>query len=154
MTETAILTEYTHPTLIEVMAPHCVECRAMQPDLDAVAGAHQGQVDLVVVDATADTARAVALGVRGTPTLIAVKDGVEMARFTGRRSRAELTELFAAVADGSVDTISTVSRSDRLVWSVAGVLLAGAGLLSGPSWILVPIGAGLVGYAALRSGRD
>ena len=30
-----MFTEYVRPTLIEVMTPHCVECRAMKPDLDA-----------------------------------------------------------------------------------------------------------------------
>ncbi len=82
-----------------------------------------------------------------------MKDGVESARFTGRRSRSELEELFAAVADGSADSISKVSKSDRIVWSFAGVLLAGVGLLMGPAWILVAIAAGLTAYANLPGSR-
>lgn len=148
-----ILAGYTHPTLIEVMAPHCVECRAMQPDLDVVAAANSDAVDFVPIDASRDLQMASALGVMGTPTLIAVKDGVEIARFTGRRSRTELEELFAAVAAGSADSISKVSESDRIVWSLAGVLLAGAGLMMGPAWILVAIGAGLAAYANLPRRR-
>jgi len=145
------LASYTHPTLVEVMTPRCVECRAMQPDLDTVAEGHRDMVDLVVLDATKEPERAAALRVRGTPTLIAVKDGVEIARFVGRRSRTELDELFAAVAAGDTDDVASTSRSDRLVWGVGGILLAGAGLLAGPSWILVLMGAGLAGYALLRS---
>lgn len=149
MAADTILAGYTRPTLIEVMAPHCVECRAMQPDLDAVAGANSDTVDFVPIDASRDLELASALGVMGTPTLIAVKDGAEVARFTGRRSRGELEELFAAVASGNADSIPRVGKSDRIVWSFAGVLLAAAGLLMGPAWILVVIGAGLTAYANL-----
>lgn len=147
-----MVAEYSSPTLIEVMSPHCVECRAMKPDLDAVAD-QNAHVDLVVLDATRESERVASLQVKGTPTLIAVKDGIELARFTGRRSRAELTELFAAVADGDLTTVSSTSRGDRVVWATAGVLLAVAGLLSGPSWAIVAVGFALGGSAWLRSLR-
>lgn len=147
----ADLAVYTKPTLIEVMAPHCVECRAMQPDLDAVAELHADSVDLVVLDATKEMDLVAALAVLGTPTLIAVNDGVEVARFTGRRSRSELSELFAAVAAGNSNSVASTSRGDRVVWALGGTLLVGAGLLSGPSWILVALGSALAGYATWRS---
>lgn len=143
--------EYTNPTVVEVMTPQCVECRAMQPDLVAVAHQHSGIVDFVVLDATEEIDRVAGLKVRGTPTLIAVKDGAELGRFTGRRSRAELSALFAAVADGDTGTVSSTSRGDRMVWATAGVLLVGAGLLAGPSWLLMVLGASLFGFALLRS---
>jgi hypothetical protein len=125
----------------------------MQPDLDAVAAENLDIVDLVVVNATRESGIAADLRVMGTPTLIAVKDGVEVARFTGRRSRTELAELFAAVAADETDLVSRVSKSDRLVWSVAGTLLAGAGLLIGPAWFLVVAGVALLGYANLPRSR-
>ena len=107
----------TQPSLIEVMAPRCVECRAMQPDLDAVAEEYQARVDLVVINAAEEPERAAALGILGTPTLIAMRNGGEVARFTGRRSRSELEDLFEAVADGEAETIPSVNllspRGDR-----------------------------------------
>lgn len=150
---TTVLSTYIKPTLIEVMAPHCVECRAMQPDLDAVAAENLGNVDLVVVDAARESDVAADLRVMGTPTLIAVSDGVEVARFTGRRSRTELAELFAAVAAGETSSVPQVSKTDRLVWSVAGTLLAGTGLLIGSAWFLVVAGVALLGYANLPRSR-
>ncbi|MFW2382347.1 MAG: thioredoxin family protein [Acidimicrobiales bacterium] len=144
---TSLLTTFEQPTLVEVMAPHCVECRAMQPDLDAVANEFDDRVDLVVLDATVRTEEAADLRVLGTPTLIAVKSGVEVARFTGRRTKTELRELFAAVAEGDVASVSKRSNSDRTVWTVAGALLAVVGAVTGPSWLLLAIGLGLVGYA-------
>lgn len=146
---TSQLTTFEEPTLIEVMAPHCVECRAMQPDLDAVAGEFDDRVDLVVLDATVRTDEAAALRVMGTPTLIAVKSGKEVARFTGRRTKAELRELFVAIAEGDAASIPKRSSSDKTVWTIAGALLAAAGMAAGPSWFLLAIGVGLVGYANL-----
>ena len=148
MADQTILTEYRKPTLIEVMAPRCVECRAMQPDLDAVAVEHVTSVDLVVIDATRETEQAKALGVLGTPTLIAVKDSVEVARFTGRRSRRELAELFDELAAGDPGSLSTTSRSDQLVWSVAGAALFAVGLVVGPSWFLVAPGVAAAAWGA------
>ena len=144
---TSLLTTFEQPTLIEVMAPHCAECRAMQPDLDAVAGEFDDRVDLVVLDATVRTEEAAGLRVMGTPTLIAVKSAKEVARFSGRRTKSELRELFAAIAEGDVASISKRSSSDRTVWTVAGALLAAVGVVTGPSWFLLAIGLGLVGYA-------
>lgn len=144
-----MLTTFQQPTLVEVMAPHCVECRAMQPDLDTVAGEFEQSVNLVVLDATVRVEDVAELRVLGTPTLIAVKGGEEVARFTGRRSKAELRELFAAMADGDVGSVSKTSKSDRIVWTVAGALLTGVGLLLGPSWVLVAAGVGLAGYAII-----
>ncbi len=141
-----MLTDYTRPTLVEVVTPHCVECRAMKPDLDAVA-IEYGGVDLVILDAAADPESVARLRVFGTPTLIAVRDGLEIARFTGRRTRGELRELFSQVDTSATITVPRVSRSDRQVWTLGGVALAGVGLLLGPSWLLVALGAGLAGYA-------
>ena len=142
--------EYAKPTLVEIMAPNCVECRAMQPDLDAVAAGYKGLVDLVVVDATREKEKVASLRVLGTPTLIAVQNGVEVKRFTGRRSRRELDQLFAALAVDSAADVTTTSRSDRVVGVTAGSLLVGAGVASGPAWVLVAIGIVVAGFSLLR----
>lgn len=143
-----MLTTYTRPTLVEVVTPYCAECRAMRPDLDAVA-AEFADVDLVVLDATEDSRAASELRVMGTPTLIAVREGVEIARFIGRRTRSELRELFAEVAAGDPTSIARTSGGDRLVGTVGGSGVIGVGLLIGPSWPLVAIGAAIVVYMNL-----
>lgn len=140
----------SRPTVVEVSAPHCIECRAMAADLDAVARRHRDTVDLVIVDAKLNAAAASELHVLATPTLIAVQGGTEVARFVGRRNRRELDELFTAVAAGKTDEVAQTTGSDRVVWGVGGVALGAAGLLSGPAWPLVGIGSALVVVAALR----
>lgn len=150
-----MLSSFIRPTLIEVVTPHCLECRAMQPDLDAVS-AEFTDVDLVVLDAAADPQVAVELGVFGTPTVIAVRNGVEIVRFTGRRTRSELRELLAQLAAGDPITVSRLGSQDRLVWSLGGLGLSAAGVLLGPAWPLIAIGAALAGFALLprRRGRE
>jgi hypothetical protein len=118
----------------------------MQPDLDAVAEEHT-DVDVIVLDATEEPERVAELRVLGTPTLIVVRDGSEVARFTGRRTRSELHELFAAVAAGDPSSLPTMTAGDRLVWTVAGLALAGVGVAIGPAWWLVAIGVVTAGYA-------
>ncbi len=144
-----MISTFTKPTLVEIVTPHCVECRAMKSDLDAVAGDFDA-VDLVVIDATEQPDFAADLGILATPTLIAIRNGEELARFTGRRTRSELRELFIQTAQGDPNVLPRLGHGDRLVWTVAGGAVAVAGLALGPAWILVAAGAGLIGYANLR----
>ena len=143
-----MLTSYKRPTLVEVVTPYCGECRAMKPDLDVVA-AEFDDVDLVVVDATKEPEFSGELRVLGTPTLIVVRGGTEIARFIGRRTKSELREIFAEVAAGDPTTIAKTSGGDRLVGTVAGVGLAAVGLLLGPAWPLVAAGAAILAYMNL-----
>lgn len=124
----------------------------MMPDLDSVAAEFRN-VALVILDAAAAPEAVAALRVYGTPTLIAVRDGVEVARVTGRRTRAELREMFRQLSTGDDVVIPRVGRGNRVVWTVAGLALAGAGLLLGPAWPLVAAGAGLAGYANVPGRR-
>jgi hypothetical protein len=110
----------------------------MQPDLDEVAGRFADRVDLEMINAAGAIDSVRALGVKGTPTLIGVRGGEEVFRFTGRRSLSELEELFTAVSTGG-DT-RRVGRQDRLLRVAAGAVLVGAGLVAGPAWPLVGIG--------------
>jgi thiol-disulfide isomerase/thioredoxin len=138
-----------NPTILEVWAPWCAECKAMQPSVDSIA-AEYPEVDLVMVNAAERRDDAAGLGVRGTPTLIGYSGGRELFRETGRRTSVELQLLFESVASGSVSP--AVSRVDVALRFGAGAVLAALGLASGPSWILVVAGvsAGLFGYLAMR----
>ncbi len=132
------------PTLVEVWAPWCHECKVMQPDLDAVAEEWSGKVALQMINAEdgLDTVRS--LGVKGTPTLIGYRDGREVFRYTGRRSRSELGQLFASVADGS--TPKRVGTNDMVLRVGTGVALTAVGLLTGPSIPLIVIGTVLIAF--------
>lgn len=128
----------TRPTIVEVWSPTCADCRAMQADLDAVAAAHP-RVDLVVVDVSTDATWARERGVLGTPTLVGFRDDEEVFRHAGRRSAAELEELFVGVESGRRP--SGIGRTDLALRLSAGGALVAIGLVAGPVWPLVAIGA-------------
>lgn len=127
------------PAIVEVWAPWCRECKAMQPAVDAVADQFAGRVDLVMINAEDDLDTVRSLGVKSTPTVIGYRDGREMFRYTGRRSRSELERLFSSVAEGSMPT--RVGMHDLVLRVAAGLAMVAAGIVSGPSIPLIVIGA-------------
>ncbi len=143
------------PTVIEVRAPWCHSCRAMQPAIDATAREFEDSVRLVVIDASREPEVVRDLGVLGTPTLIGVYGGAEIGRITGTRNAAEVRDLFRAVADGRVGAINGPGSADTRLRVLAGAALAAVGLLTGPAWVLTGVGAavaawGLAGALARR----
>ena len=93
-------------------------------------------------------AQAVSSHVDGNALASALVSGIH--RVIGEQDLLNHINVFP-VADGDTGTLSRTSRSDRVVWATAGVLLAGAGLLAGPSWPLMALGISLFGFALLRS---
>lgn len=136
--ETAAPTE-----VVAVTAPHCPACAAMAPTLAECRSEFAATVDVVELDASRDTDGAAALGVRATPTFIAMSDGREVGRIVGRVSAAELTRLFDGSAGDAVgQRISTGDRVTRLM--AAGVVGAGGALAAEPA-LFVLAGALIIG---------
>ena len=154
MSEPTYLSRYDRPTVIEVFTPGCPNCRAMEPDLQATAADFADEVQLVQIDGAETPDLMAELGVRAAPTLIGVGGGVELFRSTGRRSRAELTDLFTtAQAQRQRGTIQ-MSRADRALRLLVGLVLVGFGLASGPSWVLVTIGMAILAWVGVDAARS
>lgn len=133
------------PRVVVVTSPACAACRRMAPDLDAAAAAHPGVV-VERLDAWVDPEGARLLGVRGTPTLVGYRDGIEVVRSTGRSSREALDRMFGELAgDDDVSALGP-SATDVKLRSGAGVALVTVGAATGPAWPLVAAGAALVVY--------
>jgi thioredoxin-like negative regulator of GroEL len=134
------------PRIIEVWAPHCMECRAMEAALEEVAAEFAGQVRLEKVNAATDLDRARRLGTMATPTLIAVAGGAgsELFRIVGRRSRSELRAAFAAAARG--ESVGGAGRHDRALRVGSGAALTAIGALTGPAWPLLIAGLGITAW--------
>ena len=115
----------------------------MAPLVDDVAATHP-DVEVDRVDASGDSTRARALGIKATPTLVGIVDGDETGRLTGRRGRDDIERLFVAVASRTGPP--PASRTEGLLRAATGVLLALVGVLTGPSWPLVAVGAAIGGY--------
>lgn len=128
--------------VVDVWAPWCGPCRAVEPALKALAAEYDGRVDLWKLNADEQPATVQALGVRSIPTLIAFNGGQEVARITGARSRPELTAFFeGALGGGPAPAATGMSDSARGLRLVAGLAMVVLGWFYGPNWLLMAMGA-------------
>ena len=65
-------------TVVDIWAPGCRPCRAMEPMVDEAASRHTGRVTLEKVNAHQQQARVRELNVRAVPTLIALRGNRQM----------------------------------------------------------------------------
>ncbi len=71
------------PVLVDLWAPWCGPCRVVSPVLEALATELAGRIKLVKVNVDEAQATGTRFEVRGIPTLIAMRDGHEVARQVG-----------------------------------------------------------------------
>ncbi len=84
------------PVVVDFYADWCGPCRQMAPVLDQFAGDRQGEVLVLKVDTDRDGSVSERFGIRGIPTLIAFRNGVEIGRLVGLASRGQLDQLVTA----------------------------------------------------------
>lgn len=77
--------------LIDYWAPWCAPCRALAPILEDLAADFPDELTIHKVDTQAQPALGKKMGVQAIPVLALYRDGKEMERVTGFRTRAELT---------------------------------------------------------------
>lgn len=85
------------PVIVDFYTPHCGPCRQLAPVFEQVAGSTPG-VKFIKMNAEDNLSLASQQGVRGVPTVIAFKNGVEAGRFVGFRGEAALTTLLETVS--------------------------------------------------------
>ena len=78
------------PTLVDFWAEWCGPCRMIAPTVEALAEEFDGRLLVAKMDVDANPATPGRLGIRGIPTLILFKDGEEVERLVGNRSKADL----------------------------------------------------------------
>jgi thioredoxin-like negative regulator of GroEL len=74
--------------LLDFTATYCQPCKALEPVLAALATEYGPRLQVVEINTEDDPIKAQQFGVRATPTLVLVRDGVEVGRVVGARNRA------------------------------------------------------------------
>ena len=78
--------------LLDVWAEWCKPCKALEPTIKEIAQEMEGQAKVGKLDADGHRRLASELGIEVLPTIILFKDGKEVERFMGIKSKETLTE--------------------------------------------------------------
>jgi thioredoxin 1 len=80
-------------TLVYTTAVWCGPCRALSPIVDEVSNQFKDTILIGKLDADSNTDLVSKLGIRGIPTIVFFKDGVEVDRISGAQSKQTLINL-------------------------------------------------------------
>lgn len=137
----------TQPTdVIVVTTPWCHHCTAIAPLIRDLEQRFAATVRVDHLDASVDPERADRLGVRGTPTLIALVDGEERRRIVGRVPDSDIEEFFASSGAHRPFPVDGLTRG-----VAAAGMVALAAVTSTP--VLLVVGAALGAWTAATMWR-
>jgi thioredoxin 1 len=90
--ELVIAQSHQRPVLLDLWAAWCAPCLVIAPVLDKVVEERQGEIALARVEVDEGTNMKLAgrYQVRGFPTVLLLRDGKELGRFSGARLRADI----------------------------------------------------------------
>jgi thioredoxin len=138
------LVENSKPVIVDLWAPWCAPCRAMEPAFKQVSQKYTGQVDVMKINADESPEVLQALGVMGIPTVVGFANGKEILRRTGRQSVEALDIIFDATLHQRKPAVMPPSPMGRLVRTGAGLALITFGWLNFQSILMVVIGGILI----------
>jgi len=129
------------PVIIDLWAPWCAPCRAMNPVLKQVAKKYEGQVDVWKINADESPEVVQTLKVMGIPTILGFAQGREIIRKTGLQTAESLDILFDATLHQRSAVILPPAPADRWIRSIAGLAFIILGWSLGQSLIIIALGA-------------
>jgi thioredoxin 1 len=85
--------ESSTPVLVDFWAEWCAPCKAMVPDLEAIAGDYKGRVRVGKLNVEENDQVPFKYSITGMPTLIVLKAGQVVEQRVGKMGRLQLAKL-------------------------------------------------------------
>jgi len=82
-------------TLVDFWADWCGPCKMLAPVIEELAAEHTGEVKFAKLDTDANPFSAEAYGISAIPTVILFRDGEEVQRFIGVKSKETYAQALA-----------------------------------------------------------
>lgn len=136
--------ENQKPVIIDLWAPWCAPCRAMEPAFKQTSQKYSGQVDVLKINADDSPEVLKALGVMGIPTVVSISNGKEIMRRTGMQSAQALDMIFDSALQGRKPSVIPPTPIARFIRTGAGLALMALGWLNGQSIPLMALGGVLL----------
>lgn len=83
----------TVPVFVDFWAPWCGPCKAMSPNLEALASEYGEKVKFVKVNVDDNPKLTKSFGVRGVPLIVTFKNNNVKDTFVGARPKVQLTKM-------------------------------------------------------------
>jgi len=83
------------PVVLDFGATWCGPCKKLEPILDELSAGYAGKVKFLKVDVGEAPGTAQKFGVMGVPTVIFLKEGKPVHRFSGVESRDKITKMLS-----------------------------------------------------------
>lgn len=125
----------TQPVVVDVWAPWCGPCRAMEPEFEAAAKNFSGQARFFKLNADDNPNLVRQYKVMGIPTTLYFRHGKLVARKTGVQSAEAIAKKLKPLFEMSAETATKqeitglIAQPKRWLLGAAGGLLLVAGLL-------------------------
>lgn len=129
------------PIIVDLWAPWCKPCRAMEPAFKQVSTKYVSRVDVLKINADESPDVLKTLGVMSIPTVIGFANGKEILRRTGMQSADTLDIIFDATLHQRKPVVMPPTPIGRLIRSMGGLALIVIGWFANHSIILMALGA-------------
>jgi len=143
-----IVAESKLPLVVDLWAPWCGPCKAMDPILAQAKTNFNGKVEVLKINSDDSQELLQKLGVVGIPTLLAYVNGKQVYRKTGMQSSAALNAMFEQLAEGKIEVqVSGLGSLQRILRLAIGTILVIFGFNASPAWVFFLLG-GIVTFSA------